>query len=116
MTQFLLEHWNSILAVLGPITAWIAGRKMQKIQIKKEEAESDISQIRVLAENLKMYQELLDDAEARFKAVRIELENELAEMKILNQELRKVISEQEKYIKKLKLKIDNYEKLEGQNQ
>lgn len=109
--NFIIENWGYILSsILIPIATWIGGRKLQAIAYKKSNEELKANQLDNLASNFSVYQNLINDLETRFKNRIGELEEDIERMKILNQELRKVVSDQERYIKKLRIKIADHEK------
>ena len=115
--KFIGTNWELISGIIftifGPVIAWVVGRKRKEAQLIREQAEAKDVQLGTISTNFKMYQQLIDDLELRFKRRIEELEEDLDKMKTLNTELRKAISNQEKYIQKLKERLRNYEKLEG---
>lgn len=110
--NYILENWDKIFMVLGPIASFLLGKELKKLQVKKASAEVEESQLNNISSNFKVYQDLINDLEVRFKNRISDLELDLDKMKTLNSELRKAISNQEKYIKKLQAKLEEYEKLE----
>lgn len=111
--KLLLDNWEILLAIGGPILAWIGGRSRMRAQLKKAEAEAKDVELGTISSNFKVYQDLINDLEDRFKRRIEELEEDLGKMKTLNTELRKAISNQERYIERLKEKLKSYEELEG---
>lgn len=113
MQELLNENWKFVLTVIIlPLVTWFAGRKhLMYSNIKKSQAEVTEAELGNITSNFKVYQDLINDLERRFKVRIQELEEDIAKIKLLNEELRKQISSQEKYIKKQQEKIDNYEKL-----
>lgn len=110
--NFILQNWEIIMAIIGPIAGWCGNRAYKKNQLKKEKAQTTEVELNTISTNFKVYQDLINDLESRFKSRIEELELDLAKMKTLNKELRTAISDQETYIKKLKKKLEEYEKLE----
>jgi len=110
--EFILQHWEVIVATLSPIIAWFGGRKLMKTQQSKAESEAAGVELDTISSNFKVYQDLINDLEGRFKRRIEELEKDLERMKTLNVESRKVIRNQERYIQKLKVKLSSYEELE----
>lgn len=118
--DFILQHWIQVVGVVvTPIITWILGRKQLKLELEKKEAEVKDVEIRNLATNFEVYQGvidnlkgIIDDLEGRCKTRVSELEEDLEKMRVLNEELRRAIHNQEKYIKKLQGKLETYEKLE----
>jgi uncharacterized coiled-coil protein SlyX len=111
--NYIIEHWETIALIVTPILAWFAGDKKifkNKVELSNEEVKS--AELNNITVNFKVYQDLITDLENRFKNRIFELEEDLNKMKILNEELRKAIGNQEKYIKKLQNKLEDYEKLE----
>lgn len=115
MMNLLSEHWGTIAGFASSIVAWIAGREMTKTQLKKQQAEASMSEMQSIRSNFETYQALLDDFKMRFNDALARSEDDLARVRTLNEELRRVIADQEKYIKRLKTKLEKYEKLEGQD-
>lgn len=113
MQEFLTNNIQWIVMTGGLIVAWFVGKKdLLKKRVKMSQAEIDSQEIENVTKNFRVYQDLITDLEERFKSRIDVLELDLEKFKDLNLELRKVISNQEKYITKQKIKIDGYEKLE----
>lgn len=113
MVNYIIQHWETISLIVLPILAWFAGDKKifkNKVELSNEEVKS--AELNNITSNFKVYQDLITDLETRFKNRILELEEDLNKMKVLNEELRKALGNQEKYIKKLQAKIETYEKLE----
>ena len=115
MIDLITEHWDKVVAGIGAVAAFFAGRKQKQIAIKKSKAELEGVEVKGVAQNVELYQALIDDLSKRFQSRVDELEDDLERIKSLNEELRKAISDQEVYIKKLKRKIQEYEELEEQD-
>lgn len=113
MIQFLQDNWQSIGMTIGLIVAWFVGKKdLLKKRVKMSQTEIESREIENVTKNFKVYQDLITDLEERFKGRIDDLELDLQKIKDLNLELRRVISNQEKYIDKLKQKISGYERLD----
>lgn len=113
MKEFILNNWQAIVGVIGVTGAWFGGKKhLLSSQVKQSQAEVTGANIDNVTATLEVYKGALDDLELRFKKRIGELEDDLNRMKSLNVESRKHISSLEKYIKRLQLKIEKYEKLE----
>lgn len=110
--NFIIDNWELILAGLTPIAGWFGGRKMLKSQLKKSNEEAKDIELNNISSNFKLYQDVINDLEDRFKKRIEELELDLEKIRTLNSELRKVVRNQENYINKLREKIKSYEKLE----
>lgn len=114
MGKFIVDNIQWLVTVIGITVAWFVGdQKILKNKAKLSEEQVDSAKLGNITANFKVYQDLINDLEDRFKKRIDELEIDLEKMKTLNQELRRAISNQEKYIKKLQEKLDSYEKLEG---
>lgn len=113
--EFFVKYWEVLFAILSPIAAWVVGRRRKEAQLKKEQAEAKELELGSVSSNFKIYQDVINDLEVRFKKRIEELEADLERMKTLNEELRKMLSGQEKYIKRLTAKVEKYEKLENQD-
>ena len=112
--NWLTNNWEIILTlIIIPIITWFAGRKhLMQSQVKLSDAEVTGATINNIIANFKVYQDLINDLEERFKHRIEELEGDLEKLKTLNKELRKQIGINERYIKRQQVKIDEYEKLE----
>lgn len=116
MTDFILKNWEAIsISIAGPILTWFASRKIQAAQLKQTNAEADVAELKGIESNFDLYQKLIDDLNTRFQTRVSELEDDLERMKVINEEMRRVISDQEEYILQLKQKIETYEGLEEQD-
>lgn len=116
MEEFLSNNLQFLIGTIGVIIAWFVGKKdLLKKKVKLSQAEVESQEIENVTKNFKVYQDLITDLENRFKGRIDELKLDLQIIKDLNLELRKVISNQEKYIKKLKIKIEKYEKFEQED-
>ena len=112
MIHYITENWETIALIVGPLLAWFAGDKKifkNKVVLSNEEVKS--AELNNITTNFKVYQDLITDLENRFKNRILELEEDLNKMKVLNEELRKALGNQERYIKKLQVKLESYEKL-----
>jgi fido (protein-threonine AMPylation protein) len=113
MIQFIANNWQAIIGTIGIVIAWFVGDKnLLKNKVKLSDEEVDNAKLGNINANFKVYQELINDLEIRFKNRIHDLEEDLDKMKILTLELRKAVSDQETYIKKLHKKLESYEKLE----
>lgn len=101
------------IAFITLLGGWYFDRKKLNSQLKQSQSETTASDLGNISKNFEVYQSIINDLELRFKTRILELEEDLSKIKVLNEELRKVISDQEKYIKKLQKNLDKYEKLEG---
>jgi vacuolar-type H+-ATPase subunit I/STV1 len=113
MTNFLIENWQAIIGIIGIAGAWFGGKKhLLNNQVRQTQAEVTGTNIENVTATLEVYKGALDDLEIRFKNRIADLEDDLEKMQVLNNELRKVIAGNERYIKKLQSKLEKYEKLE----
>lgn len=111
--EFILEHWEKLLApITGIATYFFVTKKFQKRELAAKDADITGANLGNVTANFEVYQNLINDLEDRFKKRIQELEEDLEKMKVVNDELRKAIARQERYINKLQIKIDNYEGLE----
>lgn len=111
MNELLSQYWDKLIApVVGAIVWFFTKRHYQQVAIKEKETNIEGKEIQNITANFKVYQDLINDLEERFKARIEELEADLSKMKALNDELRKAVARQERYINKLQVKLDNYEK------
>lgn len=111
--KFVIENFQTLfLPLITLIGGWIGSKELQKYKNKQAKSEATNSELNNISRNFEVYQTLIDDLENRFKSRITELEEDLEKVKTLNEELRKTISNYEKYIKKLKLKLAEYEELE----
>ncbi|WP_418513711.1 hypothetical protein [Corallibacter sp.] len=97
--------------VIGAITLWFKDAIAMKFGIKKNNKDLEKSSLNNLQQNMDLYQELVDDLDARYKA-RIErlqqefdesfgkLQNELNELREVNRKLNSIIEKQKKTIQK----------------
>ena len=115
MKEFLIQNWAIIVTlIIVPVLSWFGGRKhLLSSQIDQSQAQVTSTNIDNVTATLEVYKDALDDLEVRFKNRIADLESDLDRMSVLNTELRKVISGNEKFIKRLQNKLDKYEKLEG---
>lgn len=110
--NFILENWKAVVAIiLGPIISFFAGKTQQEAQIQRAQAENKNAEIGNVENIIEVYQKSLDDLKVRFEERVLELTADVERMNTLNAELRKAVSSQEKYIKKLKNKLAEYEGL-----
>jgi len=114
--DFIIQNWKELIwSPLVGITVWyFTKRNLQKTSEDKSRASVTGDNLGNITVNFKVYQDLINDLEERFKKKINDLEEDLNKMKILNEELKRAISNQERYIKKLKAKLDSYE-MEGKN-
>jgi uncharacterized coiled-coil protein SlyX len=110
MINFIKDNWVALLAPISSLLTYIfVKRKYQKKEIALKDKDIEGATIKNVTANFKVYQDLINDLEIRFKNRIDELELDLDKMKELNNELRKAVARQEKYINKLQLKLDKYE-------
>jgi len=113
MKEFLISNWQAIAGIVGVTGAWFGGKKhLLNSQVKQSQAEVTGANIDNVTATLDVYKRALDDLEVRFKKRIQELTEDLEILSIQNTELRKVISDNEKYIKRLIIKLKDDEKLE----
>lgn len=112
--DFFINNWEIITTLIViPLVGWLVKRRfIDKAEIKVSQSQAKDAQLNTISTNFKVYQDLIDDLEKRFKSRIIELEEDVERMNTLNTELRKVVADQENYILRLQTKISNYEKLE----
>ena len=103
---------NIILPLITLIGGWIGNKELHKWRNRNAKNEATDGELNNISKNFEVYQKLIDDLENRFKSRILDLEEDLEKVKTLNEELRKTVSNYEKYIKKLKLKLTKYERLE----
>ena len=105
MNEFLTQYWQWIIAtIVIPIVSWIFGeRRGKQLQREKTEAEVTAATIENITSNFKVYQDIINDLEARFKARIEELERDVKELKSINERLKD-------YIDTLKERLEEYEK------
>ncbi|MBP0904848.1 hypothetical protein ACFSKN_04725 [Mariniflexile gromovii] len=104
---------------IAAITIWYKDLILAKLGIKKEENEVEKTSLNNLQQNMDLYQELVDDLDARYKT-RIErlqaefdesfgrLQSELNNLKEVNNQLNTLIEKQKKTIQKY---VDKYGEL-----
>jgi len=110
MKEFLFNNWQAIAGILGGISLWFGGRKhLLKSQVQQSQAEVTGANIDNVTATLDVYKSALDDLELRYKKRMLELQEDLEIMKTQSEDLKKVIAGNEKYIKKLRMKLDEYE-------
>lgn len=111
MLEFLIQNWEQFIwtPIVGFVTWYFTKRNLQKAEEAKATADVTGAHLNNITANFEVYQNLINDLEARFKARIQELEEDLEKMKVINEDLRKAVSRQEKYIKKLLLTIEGYE-------
>lgn len=108
--EFILTHWEKLMAPVTGIAVWYyTKRTTQKSNEAIVAAEATSAHLGNITSNFKVYQELINDLEERFKKRIEDLEEDLDKMRVLNEQLRKAIAGQEKYINKLLTKLGNYE-------
>lgn len=105
-----------LLPFITLIGGWIGNRELHRWKTKQEKNKADNTELNNISENFRIYQNLINDLETKFKSRISELEEDLEKVKVLNEELRRTISSYEKYIRKLKLKLAKYEELGEQDQ
>lgn len=114
--KFITENFSTIiLPFITLMGGWLGNRGMQKWKGKHAKNEATGGELNNITKNFELYQKLIDDLDVKFKNRILDLEDDLERVKTLNEELRKTVSNYEKYIKKLKLKLTNYEELGGQD-
>lgn len=110
MIKFLADNWEAFLTpITGIVTYFFTKRKFQKRELAKQDAGVTGANLANVSANFEVYQNLINDLEARFKKRVEELEIDLEKMKTLNEELRSAVARQEKYINKLLTKLEKYE-------
>lgn len=107
----IFNNWELISGLILGILGYVGGRKLKDAEIKKADEEVKANALDNISYNFKVYQELINDLESRFKARIQELEEDLERMKLVNSDMRKAISDQENYIKQLMLKINQNENM-----
>lgn len=110
--RFIIENMHIIAPIVSGVLGWTGSYGLRKVKLKGENNNVIGGEIDLLSQNFKVYQELINDLENRFKMRITELEEDLERIVSLNRELRNALSTQERYIKKLKLKLKSYEELE----
>lgn len=112
--NFIIENWEIISGAILTAAAFIGGRKLKDIEIKKASEEVKGNALDNISSNFKVYQELINDLESRFKSRIIELEEDLERMRLVSIDMRNAITDNENYIKQLKSKLSKYEDLENE--
>jgi len=110
MESFIVENWETLLVPISSIVTYLfVKRKYQQRELAQKDAELTGANLGNVTANFEVYQNLINDLENRFKARIEDLEADLEKMKAINEDLRKAVSRQERYINKLLIKIDGYE-------
>lgn len=84
---------------------------LKTVQIKLQETQVDSGKIKVATENFEFYQNMLDDAHARYQTLMTQYEKETAKLSKLVEETRKMVDTHEQYIAKQRLYIAELEAL-----
>jgi len=110
--NWIAENWEKVMIPITGIVAWFfTKRDAQKVALEKSEADVTGANLGNVTDTFKVYQNLINDLETRFKSQMDDLQGEIEELRVLNGELRSAVNRQEQYINKLKIKLTNYEGL-----
>ena len=119
----------SILPYLAPILTALAGIRwggfiLDKLNIRQKKTEVENSSLENLKKNLDLYQEIVDDLNQKYKERIIDFEEgfnqslsrlklELDELRVINEELERVVKEQKSLIVRQSKSIKYYENKYG---
>ena len=90
--NIITEHWEIISSTAAVVLAYFGGKKAKDIELKRGNEDYKSEALNNISSNFKAYQDLINDLEPRFKSR---------------------ISDQENYIKKLKVRLLKYENVEN---
>ena len=115
--QIIVEHWERILMILGPVATWFfTKRPFQEKDLKKEEIAIETSSSEVVSKNLMIYQAMLDDIEKRYQQQLRDRDIEISSlrktngiMKIEISDLNSKVDELSKTVAELNELIHKYE-------
>jgi len=111
--NWIAEHWEKVLIPIAGIVTWFFTKKdAQRIAREKSEADVTGANLGNVTDTFKVYQNLINDLELRFKAQLEDLQTDIDELRTVNNELRAAVNRQEQYISKLKIKLTQHEGLE----
>ena len=66
--QIIVEHWERIVMILGPVATWFfTKRPFQKKHLKEKDINIDAASSEVVSKNLILYQQMLDDIDERYQ-------------------------------------------------
>lgn len=109
-----MEIFWKVLPYLSAVVVWFFKDKIvHALNIKKQKAEVDVSMITAHEKNIQLYQEMLDDIDARYKKRIVELENnfneniaklqsDLKQLERLNTEFSAIVDRQAKQLSRYK--------------
>lgn len=110
--KFIVENWELMTAVISPIITFFATKNIKNTELNTLKEELETIKIDNVSKNLEIYQGIIDDLNEKFKQRIHEYSVEIEELKVLNDELRKIVRDQGFLITRLEQKLAKYEKLE----